>query len=942
MSAGHNVIHETLNSFETLHSNATHLASKFSNVLNVLKEAQEANNQYISCSNKSINTITEHSTWNNYTEGDTLFITVKSPLNSDGTFWFRVWNKDFEFDDDQSIDKISEKLGWMEKECTAVATAPKPSSTPVFFFSNNKKCYYRAVITKVNNESSVNVRYLDLGKYEDVSTDVQFYLVPFSILKKFPIKCAQGSIFDNAGTLSYEVKWQFNDLTHNEVLLAKVEDCTNTNNQPCYRISLRSLAKGIDVTKEIRNKIAEIQIEAEEKQREKQNVIQKDKVGLSGSLHDLSNRQIPLATVEPVQVKERNSSLKSSKDSAERKNVEFNEPECKQRSRKDSESRERDSTQQSNDGNRNRVASMCSNDTESEPPTRSNSLDSVLMAKRSKNKSKRKSKKKKSTGHHSDTECTDPKDDRSESMRSSAKRTCDTKPESASDWIDKIPMDERQKVPNVIPNLMNLFYSATQLRSEPWWEIELMNINKLLQTQARLTVYCFDIFLSQLKNALKYGHFDFGHCEKPWVYNAKKELAERSSCSTQYVIFREYTPPHGNSQGPRNHRVVGIARVDDLPTRGRYPITFLSLSRFKTTVSDMDQPVGGPFSTLSLDSAKRILVKMQSTLANNQRSPTFPDYFPWCGIPPVRKEFRKPISKKQTKPQQSYSQMRSSGARSPTLFYDESRSIVSRIESLPHATSERSNSRAQELEEMWAEDDWDDEKPKTPSQMEDLQKSPTTEPEIDVLPSHQDSGQNNRDPEIEAETKNTQAVQLKPDSSPQQKEVISKSEIVHNCEEKIAQPNDDESTPTEKPHNNHLHRESRKNDETSKPPNQENGFYDASGIWYPSIMAKMVADTITSVSADACDVNQNHINAGTAFRILQRPKSQEGPVNLEHALSVLGMFDSSKKPLDPIGTKRVISKTSSLSAASSVSELAMEERFERNCKTFDISSEDFE
>ena len=104
----------------------------------------------------------------------------------------------------------------------------------------------------------------------------------------------------------------------------------------------------------------------------------------------------------------------------------------------------------------------------------------------------------------------------------------------------------------------------------------------------------------------------------------------------------------------------------------------------------------------------------------------------------------------------------------------------------------------------------------------------------------------------------------------------------------------------------------------------------------------MVADTITAISGDACDVNQNHINAGTALRILQRPKSQEGSVNFEHALSVLGMLDSSKKPLDPIGTKRPVSKTPSLSAASSVSELAMEERFERNCKTFDISSEDFE
>ena len=254
------------------------------------------------------------------------------------------------------------------------------------------------------------------------------------------------------------------------------------------------------------------------------------------------------------------------------------------------------------------------------------------MAKKSKTKSERKSKRKKS-----DTECADTKENTKESRKSSSKRTSesrdkseppDTKPESASDWIDKIPMEEHQKVPNVVPNLMNLFYSATQLRSEPWWEIELMNINKLLQTQARLTFYCFDIFLSQLDKALSYGSFDFGHCDKPWVYKAQKDLAEWANSSTQYVIFREYTPAHGNTGRPRNHPIVGIARIDDVPTRGRYPITFLSLSHFPTTVSDIDQHViGGPFSKLPLDNAKRVLEKIKSTLANNQRTPTFAHYF---------------------------------------------------------------------------------------------------------------------------------------------------------------------------------------------------------------------------------------------------------------------------------------------------------------------------
>lgn len=43
---------------------------------------------------------------------ETLFVTIKSSLSSNGVFWCRVWNKNENFDDD-IIDIISKELGYV-------------------------------------------------------------------------------------------------------------------------------------------------------------------------------------------------------------------------------------------------------------------------------------------------------------------------------------------------------------------------------------------------------------------------------------------------------------------------------------------------------------------------------------------------------------------------------------------------------------------------------------------------------------------------------------------------------------------------------------------------------------------------------------------------------------------------------------------------------------
>ena len=151
---------------------------------------------------------------------------------------------------------------------------------------------------------------------------------------------------------------------------------------------------------------------------------------------------------------------------------------------------------------RSRQTSFCSESENGDAPSRCGSLDCILSAKTKKQKSSKLKKRRKSRDQHSsDTEVV-------VSMRNEATRQTkssgDVKEEIVNHdtWLDQFSIEERRKVPPVIPNVQNLFYSSTQLRMESWQEIELMNVNKLLSSQANLKFYCYDIYLNRLESSL--------------------------------------------------------------------------------------------------------------------------------------------------------------------------------------------------------------------------------------------------------------------------------------------------------------------------------------------------------------------------------------------------------------------------------------------------------
>jgi hypothetical protein len=279
---------------------------------------------------------------------------------------------------------------------------------------------------------------------------------------------------------------------------------------------------------------------------------------------------------------------------------------------------------------RSRGSSSCEEKADIILSNRCNSLDSVLniqkITKNLEKLSSRARRKKKERAHNSDTDLSTDKKSTRRERRSSHKDEAQKIPD---DWIEKIPIEERKKVPPTIPRLQNLFYSATQLRTDSWWDIELMNINKLLKTQANIKFYCYDTYKHRLEAALSDGKITL------FLKDIMPEMiADASKTYSQYLLFRNYKILYEKRHSRRQRDefapfyILGVAKLDSGKCRDhRYPITFLSLSRFQCAMPEFEQSQGRPLTVMHLSKAKKILEAIKSTLEDKTRIPTFPEYF---------------------------------------------------------------------------------------------------------------------------------------------------------------------------------------------------------------------------------------------------------------------------------------------------------------------------
>ena len=186
------------------------------------------------------------------------------------------------------------------------------------------------------------------------------------------------------------------------------------------------------------------------------------------------------------------------------------------------------------------------------------------------------------------------------------------------------PTDELVKVSNAIPALMNLFYNSTTLRSEPWFEIELMNISNLLKSQARLLFYFYNVTKSRVLNSLKNG----GYLElvmSQWSQTLQS-LNEHAESHSQYFVLRKYTT---GGKSKKSH-IFGIARLDSaiVDDTGSLPVTYLSLSRSKASVPEWESvQQKSALEIMNNNKARAIVEWFRRTLVSQNRVAVFPEFY---------------------------------------------------------------------------------------------------------------------------------------------------------------------------------------------------------------------------------------------------------------------------------------------------------------------------
>lgn len=912
------LIQETLKNLQHLYGKSANVTNKLSEALQVLNQAEDAGNNFVESFMKGQSLMQDdHSKLNTddpIDKGQILFVTVKSTINSDGIFWCRVWSTNGNYEDN-ILDDISKELGWMDKEMTATRIKPNKQNVPMFFYSEGQSKYCRIFVEK-ELERSVIVRYIDIGSTEEVSKETHFYTVPKSNLKEFSFQAIQGCLsIGQDAKIPYEIRWRFNDLTHNQVLMAKVTDLKTINESRCYSLALKSLVNDVDIADVIVKRLKEIEDEKKENEKYKVKQVEKNyEEKLTKTVDDDSVKKPMIAAVEPLKQNTKNQNERQ----VEEDTVINNSTVLQTIS---------ETVQEKLHLVRDRNTSYCSESDMSETPSRCNSLDCIVSAKSNKDKMKSlKSKKRtKSNGHSSDTEITIKKQGSKDTGRNNKQSVIqESDPE---DWLEQFSIEERRKVPRVIPSLQNVFYSATKLRRDPWGEIELMNINKLLNSEANLRFYCCDVSIRCVEESLLNSELDLH------IRNDEARMIEQNSKNySQYLVLRNYKKVSiQDARNSKSHRrlkndknrfhyerffILGVARLDSSrpKSNGKFQVTFLSLSLFNTPTPEFEGNQGRSISLLQLSKAKSILQTIKRSLANNNQKPLFPEYFPWCGVPPLIDNLRRPV-----------------------YYKHESKPPLYRAQSPPEREDQKIHGTSPPQKDVQPE--CEKKSNVTSSKASDFQEEYWDLEEEDVSP-------------------------LSRNSAPVDKNKIDEQGTV-----------DKESTTTDVVKKGD---ECQQNDTTlnsSSPVSFEmeegKGIFDESGVWYPSMIVKELVrkrsekyretnpiftpnNNDQTAKEEASNVVLNHHNSNTErilagavghIKILQRNKKSS--TEEEHSQSRSSAKEDLEDAILSSGERDI--KADLLSLVNSTSEcsqeddgLGQEERFEINCQVFNVSSEDFE
>ena len=187
-------------------------------------------------------------------------------------------------------------------------------------------------------------------------------------------------------------------------------------------------------------------------------------------------------------------------------------------------------------------------------------------------------------------------------------------------WVDAIPLAQRKNVQPYIPPVQGLYYAKNKLKNEYWQDTELTNISKLLNSQAKIKFYIYDVSRKKIGQCLENGTLEV---MKMFFH----ELCMNTKKWSQYIVLRQFKI----DIRCKHYQMLGIVKVEGRKVNNHHsrsgsnrfqkiPVSILSLSTPFEVPSHWVQRMKTP-QPIELSDAKAILKSYQHSLANRSSIP---------------------------------------------------------------------------------------------------------------------------------------------------------------------------------------------------------------------------------------------------------------------------------------------------------------------------------
>ena len=187
-------------------------------------------------------------------------------------------------------------------------------------------------------------------------------------------------------------------------------------------------------------------------------------------------------------------------------------------------------------------------------------------------------------------------------------------------WVDAVPLTQRKNVQPYIPPVQGLYYVKNKLKNEYWQDTELANIRRLLNSQAKIKFYIYDVSRKKIAQCLVNGTLEV-------MKMFFDELCMNTKKWSQYIVLRQFKVDIRCKQ----FSMLGIVKVEGNKINNHHsrsennkfqkiPVSILSLSTPFKVPSHWVQRMKTP-QPIELSDAKTILRSYQHSLANRSSIP---------------------------------------------------------------------------------------------------------------------------------------------------------------------------------------------------------------------------------------------------------------------------------------------------------------------------------